>query len=168
MRSFATDLGLCGIRWSDQGLTGVLMPGARTLADPPTEPLEPRPAFVDSAIDGIVELLSGGSPDLRDVVLDWRVVDDFRRRVFESLRAIGPGELVSYGRLASSIGAPGGARAVGRALGSNPWPIVVPCHRVVAADGALTGFSSPGGVQTKRRMLEIECAPGYAQRSLFV
>jgi methylated-DNA-[protein]-cysteine S-methyltransferase len=88
-------------------------------------------------------------------------------RVREAVRSIPPGETATYGEIARAIGDPGAARAVGAALGSNPFPIVVPCHRVLAADGALHGFSAPGGIATKRRMLEIECAPGFTQASLF-
>ena len=83
---------------------------------------------------------------------------EFNRRVFAVTRTVPPGETTSYGELAARIGEPGAAQAVGRALGQNPFPIVVPCHRVVAADGRLTGFSAPGGIDTKRRMLELEGA----------
>jgi methylated-DNA-[protein]-cysteine S-methyltransferase len=122
---------------------------------------------VRGAIAGIVALLAGEARDLRDVVLDERTLDPFRRAVFAAAREVGPGETSSYGEIARAIGQPGAARAVGRALGSNPYPIVVPCHRVLAADGGLTGFSSPGGIATKRRMLEIEGAPGFRQQALF-
>jgi len=71
------------------------------------------------------------------------------------------------GDIARAIGQPGAARAVGRALASNPYAIIVPCHRVLAADGALNGFSAPGGIATKRKMLELEGAPGYGQQVLF-
>jgi len=87
--------------------------------------------------------------------------------VYAATREIAPGATASYGEIARAIGAPGEAREVGAALGANPFPIVVPCHRVLAADGALHGFSAPGGIATKRRMLEIECAPGFTQQALF-
>jgi methylated-DNA-[protein]-cysteine S-methyltransferase len=115
----------------------------------------------------MVALLAGERRGLTRVVLDERGIDPFRRAVFAATRAIGPGSTASYGEIARAIGAPGAARAVGAALGSNPFPIVVPCHRVLAADGALTGFSAPGGIVTKRRMLEIEGAPGFTQEALF-
>ena len=91
-------------------------------------------------------------------------VPEFHRRVYAAARTIPPGETWSYGEVAERIGERGGAQAVGQALGRNPFPIVVPCHRVLAADGALRGFSAPGGTATKRRMLEIE---GAAAPALF-
>jgi methylated-DNA-[protein]-cysteine S-methyltransferase len=104
---------------------------------------------------------------MRELALDESVVEAFPLSVYRATRAIGPGEVATYGEIARAIGDPGAARAVGAALGANPWPIVVPCHRVLAADGALHGFSAPGGIVTKRRMLEIECAPGFTQTTLF-
>jgi len=87
--------------------------------------------------------------------------------VFAATRRIAPATTATYGEIARAVGMPKAAQAVGAALGSNPFPIVVPCHRVLAADGALTGFSAPGGIATKRRMLEIEGAPGFTQEALF-
>ncbi len=89
------------------------------------------------------------------------------RAVYAETRRIPPGTTRTYGEVARAIGRPDGARDVGVALSRNPTPIIVPCHRVVAADGALTGFSAPGGLATKRRMLELEGAPGYNQLQLF-
>ncbi len=82
----------------------------------------------------------------------------FHRRVYEVTRQISPGKTLSYGQIATRLGAPGAARAVGQALGKNPFAIVVPCHRVIAASGKLCGFSASGGVATKLRMLSIEGA----------
>jgi methylated-DNA-[protein]-cysteine S-methyltransferase len=93
-------------------------------------------------------------------VLDFEGLPAFNRRVYELARTIGPGATLTYGDIALRLGSPGTARAVGQALGQNPWPIVVPCHRVLAADGRMGGFSAPGGVATKRRMLEIEGVDG--------
>jgi methylated-DNA-[protein]-cysteine S-methyltransferase len=89
--------------------------------------------------------------------------------VYQATRAVPAGRIATYGEIARAIGRtdPEGARAVGAALARNPFPIVVPCHRVVGANGRLTGFSAPGGLETKRRMLELEGAPGYGQRRLF-
>jgi len=165
--TFPTGLGTCGIRWSPAGVTGVVMPRASGLEGVALAGARGVPAPIRAAVDGITALLAGERRDLRDVVLDWDGIDAFRRRVLAAAREIGPGEVVTYGELARRIGEPGGARAVGAALGANPWPIVVPCHRVLGADGALTGFSAPGGVATKRRMLEIERAPGFEQQPLF-
>ena len=96
-----------------------------------------------------------------------RGIDDFRRAVYAATRQIPPGSTRTYGQIARAIDWPDAARDVGVALSRNPTPIIVPCHRVVAASGALTGFSAPGGLETKRRMLELEGAPGYGQLSLF-
>jgi methylated-DNA-[protein]-cysteine S-methyltransferase len=74
---------------------------------------------------------------------------------------------VSYGQVAQAIGQPDAARDVGAALARNPTPVIVPCHRVVAANGTLLGFSAPGGIETKRRMLQLEGAPGFGQQVLF-
>ena len=99
--------------------------------------------------------------------LDEAGLDDFRRAVYAATREIAPGRTRSYGEIARAIGRPDAARDVGVALSRNRYPIIVPCHRVVAANGALTGFSAPGGLDTKRRMLELEGAPGYGQQVLF-
>lgn len=103
-------------------------------------------------------LLRGKVSDLADVGLDWQGVPPFHQRVYALARTIPPGTTLSYGEVASRIGAPGAARAVGQALRRNPFPIVVPCHRVVAANGKMGGFTAEGGIATKRRMLAIEGA----------
>jgi methylated-DNA-[protein]-cysteine S-methyltransferase len=115
----------------------------------------------------MVAVMTGEPRDLRDVPLDDRFVDPFLRTVYAATREIAAGKTRGSGEVARSIGYPAGAREVGAALARNPFPIVVPCHRVVAASGALTGFSAPGGLATKRRMLELEGVPGYGQQALF-
>ncbi|MFT4253115.1 MAG: methylated-DNA--[protein]-cysteine S-methyltransferase, partial [Caulobacter sp.] len=120
------------------------------------------PSDVDLVADRIIDLLAG-SPggardDLADVPLDLTVVQPFNRRVYEIARAIRPGETSTYGQVAKAMGEPGAMRAVGKALGENPWPIVVPCHRVLGADGKMGGFSADGGAETKARLLTIERA----------
>ena len=115
----------------------------------------------------VITVMAGGTDDLRDVPIDHRDADDFCQAVYAATREIPAGTTRSYGEVARSIGRPDGARDVGAALARNPFPIIVPCHRVVAANGALTGFSAPGGQQTKRRMLELEGTPGYGQQLLF-
>jgi len=164
---FDTAIGTCGIVWGEHGLTGVHLPEAnpaRTRAGlerrfPGAVPTEP-PADVQAAVDGIVALLRGEKRDLREIALDLAGVPAFNRRVYELTRTIEPGSTLTYGDIARRLASPGTARAVGQALGQNPWPIVVPCHRVLAADGRMGGFSAPGGVSTKRRMLEIEGVEG--------
>ncbi len=161
---FETAIGDCAVRWSEAGITGVLLPGMRVRGDVASD----APGPVLAAVAGMRAVLAGERRDLREVVLDEEGVDDFRRAVYAATRAVRPGETATYGEIARAIGAPDAARAVGSALGSNPYPIVVPCHRVLASTGALHGFSAPGGIATKRRMLEIEGAPGFLQAPLFV
>jgi methylated-DNA-[protein]-cysteine S-methyltransferase len=164
---FSTALGTCSVDWSSRGITGVALPGPRPLRGIDVHDADDVPAPVREAIAGMVALLDGEHRDLTDVTLDEGDIDAFRRSVYAAARQIRPGTVATYGEIARAIGSPGAARGVGAALGSNPWPIIVPCHRVIASDGALTGFSAPGGITTKRRMLEIENVPGFAQASLF-
>jgi methylated-DNA-[protein]-cysteine S-methyltransferase len=166
MVTFETALGRCAARWSEAGISSVLLPSAR-LDDLPPGDDGGLPEFVRDALEGMTAVLAGESRDLRDVPLDHRKVDEFRREVYAAVRDIAPGTTRGYGDVAKAIGRPDGARDVGAALAANPTPIIVPCHRVVAANGALTGFSAPGGLATKRRMLELEGAPGYGQQVLF-
>ena len=113
------------------------------------------------AIDGIVALLNGEPRDLRDITIDDRDTPEFNARVYAIARAIPPGETMTYGQIATLLGDPLLAREVGVALGQNPTPIVMPCHRVLAANGKPGGFSATGGVATKLRLLSIEGAqPG--------
>ena len=164
--AFETALGRCGVRWNELGITGVLLPSHR-LDDVPVLVGGEVPVFVRHAIEGMTAVLAGERRDLRGIPLDQRKIDEFRRAVYGATRDIEPGTTRSYGEVARSIGRPDGARDVGAALAANPTPIIVPCHRVVAANGALTGFSAPGGLATKRKMLEREGAPGYGQQVLF-
>jgi methylated-DNA-[protein]-cysteine S-methyltransferase len=164
--TFETALGRCGVRWSETGITSVLLPSPRLDTLPPGD-VGDVPSFVRDAIAGMSAVLAGEARDLLDVPVDHSRVDPFRRVVYGATREIEPGTTRSYGEVARAIGRPDGARDVGAALASNPTPIIVPCHRVVAASGALTGFSAPGGLATKRRMLELEGAPGYGQGTLF-
>lgn len=165
--AFDTPLGACAVRWTEVGIASVRLPGPATDALPRLGVREAVPAQVLAAIEGIVAVLGGGAPDLREVVLDERGIDPFRRAVYAATRTVPPGTTATYGEIARAIGQPDAARDVGAALARNPFPIVVPCHRVVGANGKLTGFSAPGGLATKRRMLALEGAPGFGQQSLF-
>ena len=118
----------------------------------------PPPAAVQRAIDGIVELLAGKPNDLADVVLDLDGVPEFNRGVYDIARTIPPGQTLTYGDIARRLGGVELSRDVGQALGRNPCPVVVPCHRVLAAGGKPGGFSANGGVTTKLKMLAIEGA----------
>ncbi len=113
---------------------------------------------VRATIDDVIALLTGEVRDFSTTVLDMRDVSEFNQRVYDVTRTVGPGSTTTYGEIARRLGDRSLARAVGQALGQNPFAIVVPCHRVLAADGRAGGFSAPGGVSTKVRMLEIESA----------
>lgn len=167
MLTFETAIGTCGVRWSELGITEVVMPQTRALTIDRSASSQKAPDAVRGAVAGMVALLEGEHCDLRSVVLDERGVGEFQRRVYAATRQVVPGTTASYGEIAQAVGEPSAAREVGAALGENPFPIIVPCHRVIAASGALHGFSAPGGITTKRRMLEIEHAPGFAQQTLF-
>jgi methylated-DNA-[protein]-cysteine S-methyltransferase len=164
---FETALGPCGIAWGSQGVLGVQLPEAseRQLRvrlhrrfPSATETPPPLPLAVQSAIDGIVGLLDGKSSDLSSVELDMEGVPEFHRRVYAVARTIPAGSTLSYGEIAACLGEPAwpAARDVGQALAQNPFPILVPCHRVLAANRKLGGFSARGGRTTKLRLLSIE------------
>jgi methylated-DNA-[protein]-cysteine S-methyltransferase len=133
----------------------------------PAVPEAAPPPFAAAAIRQIRELLAGGGTDLGAIELDLESGSEFERSVWRATRAIPCGEVRSYGDIAREIGAPKAAQAVGIALGRNPVPIIVPCHRVLAADGRTGGFSARGGVATKFRILEIEGAKRPGQPELF-
>jgi methylated-DNA-[protein]-cysteine S-methyltransferase len=115
----------------------------------------------------IEAVVGGARDDFADLALDWRRVSAFDRAVYREAQAIPSGETITYGMLASRLGDPCRAQAVGQALGRNPWPIVVPCHRITAADGKMGGFSAPGGRATKLKLLEIEGALAAERLPLF-
>jgi methylated-DNA-[protein]-cysteine S-methyltransferase len=160
---FDTAIGRCGIAWAECGIVGVQLPESNDVSTrarmlrrfPNARELKP-PADVRRAIDGITALLRGAPSDLSTVMLDMAGVPAFNRRVYEIARAIPVGATLSYGEIAARLGKRDAARAVGQALGRNPFAIVVPCHRVLAAGGKLGGFSAAFGVKTKQRLLSIE------------
>jgi methylated-DNA-[protein]-cysteine S-methyltransferase len=167
MSSFAlfdTPVGECGVVWSDDGtIVGTQLPEGR--ADDTRARMEARfdgatpatpPEAVRAAVERMVASLSGEADDLIDIDLDLSSLPPFQQRVFEVVRHIPAGETMSYGDVAAAAGSPGAARAVGQALGRNPFPIVIPCHRVVAAGGRLGGFTATGGVSVKAKLLAAE------------
>jgi methylated-DNA-[protein]-cysteine S-methyltransferase len=171
---FDTAIGRCGIVWGERGIISVQLPmgdekKTRTRLQQRHDDLieAPPPANVQSAIDGIVELLDGKPNDLADVVLDLDGVPEFNRGVYDIARKIPPGQTLTYGDIAKRLGGVELSRDVGQALGRNPCPIVVPCHRVLAAGNKPGGFSANGGVVTKLKMLAIEGAPVNHTPSLF-
>jgi methylated-DNA-[protein]-cysteine S-methyltransferase len=171
---FDTAIGRCGIAWSERGVGGVQLPEAgepetraRMLHRFPAAGEAMPPPEVRRAVDRIVALLRGEPSDLSNIVLDMEGVSPFHRRVYEVARTIPPGKTLSYGDIAARLDARGAARAVGQALGRNPFAIVVPCHRVLAAGGKVGGFSAQGGIATKLRMLAIEGVQANGARVIF-
>jgi O-6-methylguanine DNA methyltransferase len=171
---FDTAIGRCGLAWGPDGILTLQLPEAtealtrqrltRHLEDP-QETVPPRD--IHQVIDDVVALTEGADSDLTQVALDMAAVSPYNRRLYEAIRAIPPGATRTYGEIAADLGEPGAARAVGRAMGHNPWPIIVPCHRVVAAGGKTGGFSAHGGVSTKLRLLAIEQAHRSTEGALF-
>jgi len=162
---FDTAIGRCGVAWGEGGLLGVQLPEAddtrtrsRLLQKAPGAREMTPPVGVQRACDAMAELLDGEARDLSFVALDTDHLPAFNRSVYDIARTIAPGETLTYGDIASRLGDKLLSRAVGKALGENPLPIVIPCHRVLAANGKTGGFSANGGVTTKFRMLAIERA----------
>lgn len=162
---FPTAIGVCGLAWSERGITRVVFPerteaatrARLTRRDPDLTEVPPPPA-IDHTITAITALLESGRADLTDVALDMEGIDADERVIMEAARGIPAGATLTYGELAAKVGQPNGARAVGQAMARNPFPIVVPCHRVLAAGGGFGGFSAPGGLESKARLLTIERA----------
>jgi methylated-DNA-[protein]-cysteine S-methyltransferase len=162
---FDTAIGRCALVWSAQGVAGVRFPERDDAAMrhrmqrrfPAAREAQPS-AAAQSAIEAIVALLAGERRDLSSVLLDLQNAPEFNRRVYDVARSIGPGETLTYGEVAARLGDRTLAREVAQALSENPCPIIVPCHRVMAAGGKTGGFSAPGGVRTKLRLLSIEGA----------
>ncbi len=171
---FETEIGWAGVAWNDNGLIGAHLPEATSAIArasfkrrfPDVVETDPSPAIAVVARD-IQALLRGEKPDLLGAQLDIGRVPDFNARVYAIARAIPPGETRTYGEIAMQLGDKLLAQQVGQALGRNPWPIIVPCHRVTAAGGKLGGFSARGGVETKIKLLAIEGAKAVGQRDLF-
>lgn len=170
---FETAIGRCAIAWNPRGIAGVQLPEhsdaatlERLLAF--TGPLPPRepPPDLQAAIGQITAMLAGQPHDLSALVLDFSNVTPFRQRVYVAARGIPAGETRTYGEIAAQLGKPQAARAVGQALGFNPFAPVVPCHRVLAAGGKPGGFSAHGGACTKLRILLTE-QPVVASAGLF-
>ena len=166
-RLFDTALGRCGIAWRGERVCAFALAAADDAAT--AQQLERRlpgcalaspPEPVAFAIAAVQRLLAGEAADLTQVAVDLDPVAPFERSVYQALRAVPPGETITYGELARRAGSPGAARAVGAAMGRNPIPVIIPCHRVLAGGGRTGGFSAPGGVTTKFRLLKIEQAGG--------
>jgi len=167
---FPTAFGSCGLAWNDAGLAGFVLPdvddaqlerrlaGRNPDAGAPVSPGN-APPWVQEIIAAVQRHLAGDLQDFAGVRYDFASASDFQRRVYEFALTVKPGHTRTYGEVAKALGLPpGGARSVGTALGENRWPLLVPCHRFIGASGKMTGFSAPGGIQTKTRLLALEGA----------
>lgn len=158
-----TDLGMMGLGWTERGLARLSLPGGN-LEDRVTrwgfrgDP----PAALLRIMGRIVEYARGVEVEFDAFELDVNAVPDFHRRCYDDIRRLRWGQTTTYGEIARRLGDVQFSRAVGQAMGANPIPLIVPCHRVLAASGRAGGFSAPGGVATKMRMLAMEqaAAPG--------
>jgi methylated-DNA-[protein]-cysteine S-methyltransferase len=171
---FNTAIGFAGIAWNEAGLVACHLPERdeetarrsflRRFPDAVEAPIPPR---LEATVEGIAALMRGEKATFEDTPLDLSQTPEFHAKVYEIAQAIPPGETLTYGEIAVKLGDKLLARDVGAALGKNPWPIVVPCHRVTAAGGKPGGFSARGGVNTKLKLLAIEGAAAAAQADLF-
>lgn len=172
--TFDTAIGPCGIAWHAGNIIGVEIGDAdenetryrlqSRFSD--TEPA-PAPAYVTEAIDKVRVLLDGGNPDFSQTPLALDQVPDLNRKVYEILLELKAGETITYGAIARRLGDVNLSQAVGYALGKNPFPIIVPCHRVLGSNGKVGGFSAAGGTVTKLRLLNIERARTSTEPDLF-
>jgi methylated-DNA-[protein]-cysteine S-methyltransferase len=169
---FETAQGFCGIAWSEAGIARFHLPTStaaatersllRRLID--AEPGTP-PADVIAVVEAAKRYFEGEKVDFSNVSLDLDGQDELFRKIYAAARRLGWGETTTYGSLAKELGAgPEAARDVGQAMAKNPVPLIIPCHRVLAAGGKLGGFSAPGGSATKQRMLEMEGRPAEQPR----
>lgn len=171
---FDTAIGRCAIGWRGERITAFRLPESSegrlrsVIAEqwPSAEEAEPPPVIAE-AIALVRRLLEGEKLGLHEIEVDLSRAPAFERSVWEAARQIPPGEVRTYGEIARELGQPGAARAVGVALGRNPIPVIVPCHRILAGGGKSGGFSAPGGVATKFRLLEIEGAKRAGESGLF-
>lgn len=165
---FDTALGRCGLAWGVAGVRAVAFPAEDEdyvraylfKRAPGAVETDAPPEEIARIAADITALLGGEMRDLSYADLDMAALSEFDREIYGLTLAIGPGETKTYGDLARALGDVSLSQRVGQALGRNPFPIIVPCHRVVGANGAMTGFSAPGGKESKRRLLKIEGALG--------
>jgi methylated-DNA-[protein]-cysteine S-methyltransferase len=161
---FETASGFCGIAWSAIGITRFQLPvpsadaAERLLLHrlPHAESGTATPEVAE-AVAAVKRYFAGEEADFSALTLDLGNQDAFFRQIYAALRRVGWGQTTTYGALAKELGAgPEAARNVGQAMAKNPVPLIIPCHRVLAAGGKLGGFSAPGGAATKVHMLKLE------------
>lgn len=171
---FDTALGPCGLVWTSRGIAGVNLPEgseektrARVKKRFPDAIERPPPSAIRKIIDDVTALIAGEKVDFSYVVLDHAPLPEFSKRVYDIVRTIPIGHTLTYGDIAKQLGDVALSREVGQAMGRNPTPVIMPCHRVVAASGKTGGFSAPGGVDTKMKLLSIERRHGAHAPTLF-
>jgi methylated-DNA-[protein]-cysteine S-methyltransferase len=164
-RLFDTAFGVCGVAWTARGLKALQLPERdgvtterRLAAKAGSTAATAPPPWVETLIADIRRFLAGERVEFSAVRVDLDQVEPFRRNIYAALRDVGFGRTTTYGELARRAGASEwqAAREVGDAMARNPAPLVIPCHRVLAADGKIGGFSAQGGSATKRRLLALE------------
>ena len=172
---FRTAIGRCGLAWTEAGVTGVQLPGdpegsLASLIRQGAKKMKAAdvPPEIAEVIADLKAFLSGRPTGFDGLRLDMKRHSAFERAAYEALREVGWGQTVTYGELAARIGRPNGAQAIGMAMGRNSWPVIVPCHRVLGANGWLGGFSASGGMLTKKALLAREGVyPDGGQLKLF-
>ena len=162
---FDTAIGPCGVAWTARGLVAVQLPEKdravterRLAAKAASAGAAQPPPWVATVVADIRRYLAGEPVDFSAVAVDLDGLDPFRQKLYETMRSLAWGHTTTYGELARQLGSTDweGAREVGEAMGRNPVPVVIPCHRVLAAGGKLGGFSAPGGAKTKAKLLALE------------
>ena len=159
----ATTVGPIGLAWSEAGLLRLQLPmedGATTrerLLRRLKEPVEGHPPpWLEPAVARLQAYFNGTRVDFSEVPIDFGKASEFFQKVYGETRKLGWGEIATYGELAGRLESPGAAQAVGQAMGRNPVPIIVPCHRVLASGNKIGGFSAPGGIRSKLYLLDLE------------
>jgi len=161
--TFETSIGSCGLVWHETSLTAFHLPDALSRS-PNESQSNPLPDWIEAIVGRVQRHLDRDWQDFSDLKYDFTEIGDFAREVYVATLKIKPGATCSYGDIAKTLNRPSGAsRAIGTALGANPWPLLIPCHRVVAGNGKMTGFSGPGGIKTKLRLLALEGAQLFAE-----
>lgn len=162
---FETAFGYCAAAWTGGGLVKFVLPmqtpaavAARLRRTCPQAAERTPQGFVKSLVEAVQDYFDGGVVDFSNVPVVLEGIDPFRRALYLAMRRLGYGETTTYGALCASVGFPDAARATGTAMGRNPMPLVIPCHRVLAAGGRIGGFSAAGGIATKQKMLALENA----------
>lgn len=159
---FQTQIGPCSLHWNEIGLTALVIDPEKedkirqnrlSAADKRADTI---PVYIEKIINQIHQLLLGQQVSFIDAPLDWQHISDFNQKIYRNILLLKCGDTTTYGEVAKAIGQPRAAQAVGNALGQNPWPIIVPCHRILGRDGKIGGFSANGGIRTKQILLNLE------------